>query len=110
MTAQNDPLLITASSRVYEVLLAAYPRRFRRAYRAEIARCFRDCCREVYRSGGLGGLYGAWGRALLDLGTNVPREHVAQLTGGGDSAVEPTRSCSGCYSEVQSERKRLVHL
>ena len=100
MTAQNDPLPITVSYRVYQVLLAAYPRRFRRAYRDEIARFFRDYCREAYRSGGLRGLSGAWGKGLLDLCTNVPREHVVQLTGSGEPAIQPTRSCSGCYSEV----------
>jgi hypothetical protein len=103
MTAPDDPLLITVSCRVYRVLLAAYPRRFRRVYRDEIARCFRDFCREVYRSGGLRGLSGAWGKGVLDLYTNIPREHMVQLTGSGGPAIQPTRSCSGCYSEVQPD-------
>ena len=103
MTAQHDPFLITVSDRVYQVLLAAYPRRFRRTYRDEIARFFRDCCREAYRSRGLRGICGAWGKGMLDLCTNVPREHVVKLSAGQEPAAQPTRSCSGCYSEVQPD-------
>ncbi len=32
------------------------PRRFQRAYRNEVARLFRDCCREAYRTQRLRGV------------------------------------------------------
>jgi hypothetical protein len=103
MTAQNDPRLITVSYRVYRVLLAAYPRQFRRAYRDEVSQLFRDCCREAQHRRGTRGVLYIWGRALLDLGVNVPREHIVQLTTRQVPPVEQTRSCSSCYSEVGPE-------
>jgi hypothetical protein len=102
MTLPSDPRSIVFAHRIYRVLLAAYPRRFRKEYQSEMALLFLDCCREAYRAGGRRGLPGVSGRALLDLMKNVPEEHVVQLT-AGETLVEPTRSCSGCYSEVQPD-------
>jgi hypothetical protein len=55
---------------------------------------------EACRPCGLRGLCGVWGRALLHLCINVPREHVVQLVGRQEPAILHARSCSGCYSEV----------
>jgi hypothetical protein len=101
MTAPHDPRAIVTSYRVYRALLTIYPRRFRHAYQDEVAQLFRDCCREAQRSRGTRGLLHVWGRALLDLCANVPREHFAQLAGRREPAVEQTRSCSYCESEVE---------
>jgi hypothetical protein len=79
------------------------PRRFQRAYRNEVARLCRDCCREAYRTLRLRGLPHVWGRALLDLCVNVPREHVVQLATRQEPPVTHTRSCSCCYSELKSQ-------
>ena len=55
------------SERVYRLLLLAYPREFRREYGDEMARCFRDLCREELEDGGGLGLATLWGRTLLEL-------------------------------------------
>ena len=55
------------SGRVYEILLLAYPKEFRREYGPQMAQVFRDLCREERRQGGAFGLAGLWVRTLLDL-------------------------------------------
>ena len=54
------------SERVYEALLVAYPREFRREYGPHMAQAFRDLCREE-RQDGAYGLLRLWARTLLDL-------------------------------------------
>jgi hypothetical protein len=71
--------LLAASERVYRVLLAAYPARFRRAYGPEMTQVFGDCCRAAYRCRGASGLLRVWADTLLDLLTTVPREYMAGL-------------------------------
>ena len=55
------------SERVYQTLLLAYPKRFRREYGTQMAQTFRDLCREERRQGGAGRLVRLWVRTLLDL-------------------------------------------
>lgn len=54
------------SERVYEALLVAYPREFRREYGPHMAQVFRDLCREK-QSNGAYELFRLWARTLLDL-------------------------------------------
>ncbi|HKG12374.1 MAG TPA: hypothetical protein VKB12_03515 [Pyrinomonadaceae bacterium] len=70
------------SRRAYAVLLAAYPREFRREYGREMALVFDDRCRER-STGGAAALARLWGEALLDLALTAPREHLERLRGGG---------------------------
>ena len=71
------------SRRAYALLLAAYPREFRREYGREMALVFADRCREGSCSrGGAGGLARVWGEALLDLALSAPREHLERLREG----------------------------
>jgi hypothetical protein len=102
MTGHADPPLIHVSSRLYRLVLGAYPAAFRRAYGREMASLFRDCCREHYRQRGLVGLLPLWGRALTDLATNLPKEYAMTIV-----ATEPPpplrRLCSSCSSEVMEE-------
>ena len=58
---RNGP---SRSERVYEVLLVAYPKEYRREYGALMAQAFGDLCREQQRRAGLALL---WGRTVLDL-------------------------------------------
>jgi len=61
---------VGASERVYRFLLRAYPRGLRDGYGDEMARCFRDLCREGLENGGGGGFLGLaalWARALPEL-------------------------------------------
>ena len=70
---------IALSARVYRLLLAAYPRRFRREYGREMALAFRDCCRDAYRRGGSFALLRLWLRTLPDLAASALGEHFDGL-------------------------------
>lgn len=52
---------------VYQALLHAYPREMRGEYGAEMARCFRDLCREDLGNGGGMGLAALWARTLPEV-------------------------------------------
>ena len=58
------------SGRVYEALLVAYPKEFRRVYGPQMAQVFKDLCREE-RRGGAFGITRLWVRTLLDLGASA---------------------------------------
>jgi hypothetical protein len=72
---------VSRSRRAYALLLAAYPREFRRAYGREMALVFADRCRERARAG-RGAAARVWGEALLDLALTAPREHLERLREG----------------------------
>jgi hypothetical protein len=75
---------VSHSRRAYALLLAAYPREFRRAYGREMALVFADRCRERERAGrGAAALARVWGEALLDIALAAPREHLERLREGG---------------------------
>ena len=75
---------VSRSRRAYALLLAAYPREFRRVYGREMALVFADRCREQTRAGrGASALARLWGEALLDLALTAPREHLERLREGG---------------------------
>ena len=75
---------VSRSRRAYALLLAAYPREFRRAYGREMALVFADRCRERARAGsGAAALVRVWGEALLDLALTAPREHLERFREGG---------------------------
>lgn len=83
---------VSSSRRVYALLLAAYPREFRRAYGREMALVFADRCREQARAGrGAAALARLWGEALLDLLVSAPREHLGRL-GGGEGVARTLRT------------------
>ena len=80
------------SRRAYALLLAAYPREFRRVYGREMALVFADRCREESRAGrGARALARVWGEALLDLALSAPREHFARLR-EGDAPMKTLRT------------------
>ena len=58
---------MSLSERVYQLLLLAYPREFRRDYGAEMVRVFGDLCREEKRRDGASGLVMVWVRTVPDL-------------------------------------------
>ena len=58
---------VGASERAYRALLRAYPRGLRDEYGDEMARCFRDLCREELETGGGLGLAALWARTLPEL-------------------------------------------
>lgn len=57
--------------RVYGLLLAAYPRRFRDTYGSQMAQAFSDLLREERQRGDSAWLIRIWGRALSDLAVSA---------------------------------------
>jgi hypothetical protein len=68
------------SARLYRALLLIFPASFRRAYGDEMARAFRDLCRDAWRTSGAGGVLALWPGALRDLLAAASAEHVGGLT------------------------------
>lgn len=70
----------TFSARLYALLLAAYPREFRREYGREMTLIFADRCREESR--GRGGRLRIWREALFDLMRTAPKERLESFIEG----------------------------
>jgi hypothetical protein len=66
------------STRVYALLLFAYPPEFRRMFGSEMVRVFRDCYRDQDRS-----RVRLWGQTLVDLVVSVFRERYDEPRNGG---------------------------
>lgn len=75
--------------RAYRALLLAYPKEFRRAYGPEMARVFRDACREERRRGGTTGLIALWARTLSDLARTATRERRTTMRDKSLSVLVP---------------------
>ncbi len=69
--------LVTASARIYELLIYAYPRRFRVEYGNEMASVFAENCSHTYESSGLFALFALWLATVQDLIVSASVEHVA---------------------------------
>src|SRR3712207_3750806 len=69
---------VGTSERAYRSLLRAYPRELRDGYGEEMARCFRDLCREELEDGGLG-LAALWARTLPELFYTALKERSTML-------------------------------
>ena len=63
------------SSRVYALLLLAYPTEFRREYGLQMTQVFRDSHRARRRQAGRLGLLSLWLQTLVDLIQSAPQEH-----------------------------------
>ena len=70
---------VGASERAYRSLLRAYPRRLRDEYGDEMARLFRDLCREGLEYGGGLGLAALWARILPELVCSSLKERGTTL-------------------------------
>ena len=71
---------VGTSERVYRSLLRAYPRELRDEYGDEMARRFRDLCREELEDGGGGlGLAALWARTLPELLYTALKERSTML-------------------------------
>ena len=70
--------------RLFQMVLFAYPREFRREYGTQMEQLFHDCYRAETNRGrwGIGGL---WVRTFLDLARTAPREHLENL--GKDNTI-----------------------
>ena len=71
---------VGTSERAYRALLRAYPRGLRGEYGDEMARCFRDLCREELEDGGgFLGLAALWARTLQELFYTALKERSTML-------------------------------
>jgi hypothetical protein len=71
---------VGTSERAYRWLLRAYPRGLRDEYGDEMARCFRDLCREELEDGGgFLGLAALWSRTLPELFCTALKERSTML-------------------------------
>jgi hypothetical protein len=70
---------VGTSERAYRALLRAYPRGLRDGYGDEMARCFRDLCREELEDNGGLGLAALWARTLPDLLYTALKERSTML-------------------------------
>jgi hypothetical protein len=70
---------VGASERAYRSLLRAYPRGLRDGYGDEMARCFRDLCRERLEDGGGLGLAALWAQTLPELFYTALKERSTML-------------------------------
>lgn len=75
------------SERAYRSLLRAYPLGLRDEYGDEMARCFRDLCREELEDGGGLGLATLWIRTLPELLYTALKERSTMLTRNAYRAV-----------------------
>ena len=71
---------VGTSERAYRSLLRAYPRGLRDEYGDEMARCFRDLCREELEDRGVLGLAALWARTLPELFYTALKERSTMLT------------------------------
>jgi putative ABC transport system permease protein len=70
------PWPVRLSTRVYRLLLAAFPRRFRDRFGGQIAAAFEQLAREAHASSGMQGLARLWVKTLADLGRHGGGERI----------------------------------
>jgi hypothetical protein len=70
---------VGTSERAYRALLRAYPRELRDGYGDEMARCFRDLCREKLEDGGGLDLAALWAHTLPELLYTALKERSPML-------------------------------
>jgi hypothetical protein len=75
--------VLSASERLYRLLLFVYPPAYRREYGALMRQAFRDLCRNSYRQRGMLGLVLLWFRLLADLVPSSIGQHLDLLREGG---------------------------
>jgi signal peptidase I len=82
MISQSDPTATAAFCRLYSLLLYAYPREFRREYRAPMEQLFRDRCRDLARAPGPTRLFRFALHVLRDWFNTAARERAAVWSAG----------------------------
>ncbi len=78
---------VDLSERAYRALLRAYPRGLRDEYGDEMARCFRDLCREELEDSGGPGLVALWARTLPEFFYTALKERSTMLAGSAYRSV-----------------------
>lgn len=75
-----DSPVIVFSVKVYQVLLAAYPAKFRQEYGPHISQVFRDCCLRAFRQNGTIGVLNLWALTFFDLVRSLIEEYLQKET------------------------------
>jgi hypothetical protein len=75
-TPPRDPPLVSFSVRLYQALLAAYPRQFEREYGPLMLQVFRDCGLRAMQRAGAAGLLTLWLHTFLDFLQSVVSEYA----------------------------------
>ena len=80
--SQNLPAItrIALSVKIYQLLLNAYPAKFRQEYSLEMTQVFQDCCLRAMRQSGMNGMVQLWFVTLLDLAQSLMTEHTQKET------------------------------
>jgi LPXTG-motif cell wall-anchored protein len=68
------------SVRMYQLLLHAYPAKFRQEYGPHMAQVFQDCCLRTINEGGTNGIARLWAVTLLDFLRSVFEQHLQKET------------------------------
>jgi capsular polysaccharide biosynthesis protein len=76
---EPDGKAVAFSGRLFQRLLAAYPKEHRREYGPAMAQLFRDQCRDAWGDSRGWGLTGLWLRVLPDLVKTSVLEHISSL-------------------------------
>jgi serine/threonine protein phosphatase PrpC len=79
MNVPSSKRALSTSEHLYRIFLMLYPKGFRQAYGQEMARTFRDCCREALQRAGVAGLARFWGFILGELVVTACVEHLRAL-------------------------------
>ena len=79
MAARADNQAVAFSEKVFERLLAAYPKAHREEYGAAMAQLFRDQCRDAWNESRGWGLTKLWLRVLPDVVGTSLLEHLETL-------------------------------
>lgn len=79
MPTPTDPKALLRSQKIYEHLLAAYPKTHREEYSAAMSQLFRDQCRDAWSEAGRWGLTKLWLRVLPDLVKTSALEHLLTI-------------------------------
>jgi hypothetical protein len=76
MAGRSRNRLVTASLRLYEMLLLAYPREFREEYGSHMLQVFGDRCRQQIRDSGPEGMLGWWLVTAIDFVNSLLEQHL----------------------------------
>lgn len=79
MSERKESKAVERSCRLYQRLLALYPKRHREEYGGAMSQLFRDQCRDAWSEGRKRGMINLWVRALLDLLKTSVLEHLSNL-------------------------------
>lgn len=99
---------VALSTRIYRVLLAAYPSDFRQAYGRHMTQAFRDACRETYAADGSRGLLVLWCHTLADLVRTAMQEQADRLTRKLPHVPSPTVPAVARVALAEPARLELV--